>query len=164
MKVKARELLRYGLLLVNFDEQQLQVAHSTNIERFIAHFGSTPVVLAKIWNDLESVAVSRVHQHKNTVRSFLMSMHFLKCYQTSRQLEPIYKLSEKTIRAHVWFFVERVQALKDRKVRRHAVYVLYDATTSCSISSLTFLILIYADCLAEYAGPFHRIRRRSIRC
>jgi len=45
-----------------------------------------------------------------------MAAHFLKCYPKANEDEATFKLSDATIRKWIWFYIEKIQALKADKI------------------------------------------------
>ena len=114
-------VLQRGLDLVGFNFQRQQsVRRSKNIERFCTHFGSRPAVCANIWSDLQLTEDPDVRVEPSKIGSslehLLMAAHFLKCYPKENESEAIFKLSDSTIRKWVWFYVQKLQALKAQKI------------------------------------------------
>jgi len=114
-------VLSRGLSLVGFDERrQGSVRRSKNIERFCTHCGSKPTVYAKLWSDLQQTAIPTakidLNDDHTCLEHLLMAVHFLKCYQKDNQSEATFKLSNTTIRKWVWFYVKKIQAMKEEKI------------------------------------------------
>jgi len=113
------EILNKGLRLVNYSPRRIRRAkRKRNIERFKGHFGSEPVVLAQIWEDLQrtDVAEARLPPGDAKLDRFLMAMHHLKRYPTELEREPIFDIDLMEGRDWVWYFLEKVQALKAEKI------------------------------------------------
>jgi hypothetical protein len=82
----ADEFLKIGLKLVGFKRRRIRRAKKkTNIDRFVAHYGSIPSICAIIWEDLQTTEVEEalVPAENLNVKFFLMAMHHLKRYPTS---------------------------------------------------------------------------------
>ena len=115
----ADDMLRKGLELGGFDRsRQKKVRRAQNLERFRALYGSNPVVYAEIFEDLQTteIAEARVDSDMICVDSFLMALHFLKCYPTENQLSGLFQICEKSARKWAWFYAKKIQALKQQKV------------------------------------------------
>jgi hypothetical protein len=114
------QILVQGLKLFNFEEYRTEnVNDRQNNERFKAHFGSLPIVYARIWTALQEIddpQASILYERGVTIRKFLMAIHFLKCYPTESQLAGVFRMSERTARTWVWYFLKKIQALKQHKV------------------------------------------------
>jgi hypothetical protein len=113
------EFLYIGLKLVGYKRRRIRrCKKSTNVERFVEHYGSIPTICAIIWEDLQTTEVeeARVPVEDLNVQFFLMAMHHLKRYPTEGEREAIFDISKKWGRNKVWFFVEKVQALKAQKI------------------------------------------------
>ena len=120
----ADEVLSFGLTLVGFDEhRQRRQQRKSNVEDFKGHFGTQPVVVAQIWEDLQTteIAAARINtaapKEMVSLKTFLRSMHFLKRYPAETERKGSSGRRKKTVRKWCWYFLERVQALKKQKVR-----------------------------------------------
>jgi len=114
----ASEVLNFGLHILGFLEcQQTNRTYKSNIERFKAHYGSSPEVCLTIWEDLKATNVPHLRIKENDdFEFFLMFLYFIKVYPTELQLSLVFRQTEKTCRKYVWYFAERLRALKDKKV------------------------------------------------
>ena len=114
-----REILTIGLRLVNYTWRRIRRAKAkTNINRFKGHFGTTPVVCAQVYEDLQRNRDPEVKiEPKDLCLShLLMALHHLKRYPTELEREPIFDISYKWGRDKVWYYVERIRALKKYKI------------------------------------------------
>jgi hypothetical protein len=112
-------VLKQGLLMVGFDHYRIQkVLRTKNVIRFRSYFGSDPVVYATIWNDLHDATneAAYINTPTATLKHFLMSVFFLKCYPTETQMAGTFCVCEKTARKWCWYFLRKIQALKQTKV------------------------------------------------
>src|SRR5687768_14674594 len=94
----AVEIMEIGLHLLHFSSCRIQRAEeSTNIDRFVSHFGAPPPVCADIWEDLQKTEVDddRISPQDLSIKYFLMAMHHLKQYPTEAEREPIFDISHK---------------------------------------------------------------------
>jgi hypothetical protein len=114
----ADEILEKGLKIVGFPLRRQQVNRMTQIERFVGHFGSKPVVYAEIWEALQTTAIedARIDDKDLHIKYFFMTLAFLKSYLTESQLSGTYRIDEKTARTWVRFYIKKIQALKPSKV------------------------------------------------
>ena len=119
------EIMKIGLRFAGYKKRRIRRAkEKTNIERFRGHFGSDPHIYAAIWEDLQTTNVEEarvgpqdfVRDAIKNVRYFLMAMHHLKRYPTELEREAMFDISAVTGRYWVWFYVEKVQALKAVKI------------------------------------------------
>jgi hypothetical protein len=113
------ELLKIGLNLVGFTRRRIRRAKTTtNMKRFKSFFGSSPGVIAMIWEDLQKTRINeaRVPPQDRKIKYFLMAMHHLKRYPTEIEREGMLNISAMWGRDWVWYFVEKVQALKGEKI------------------------------------------------
>ncbi len=115
----ADEFLKIGLQLVGYKKRRIRRAKKrSNVERFLGHYGSIPCICAMIWEDLQTTEVeeARIPAEHLNVAFFLMSMHHLKRYTTEVEREGIFDISLKWGRDKVWYYVEKIQALKAQKI------------------------------------------------
>ena len=111
------EMMQKGLELSGFALcRQQKVDPKTNLRRFKAYYGSAPIVYAQIWEDLQTTDIPEASISDENIDSFLMTMHFLKCYPTEVQLAGTFKICERTAREWGWYYAKKVQALKSEKV------------------------------------------------
>jgi hypothetical protein len=121
-------VLKQGLLMVGFDHYRIQkVLRTKNVIRFRSYFGSDPVVYATIWNDLHDPTNEDAYITTSTatLKYFLMSVCFLKCYPTETQMAGTFCVCEKTARKWVWYFLSKIQALKQTKVSPMSSFYLH---------------------------------------
>lgn len=118
--VTEERILEEGLLYAGFDHARQNVSHETSMLRFKGFYGSSPIVCKKIWNEFQTTPVvnARIERKQLRLDYFLMSMYFLKCYPTELQLSGMFKVSEKTARRWIRFYLQKIQALKSQKVCR----------------------------------------------
>lgn len=119
MVLTADEIMKHGLKLVKYTRRRIKRAKTIrNIERFKGHFGSQPVVVAQIWEDLQTTQVveARVPPVDLHLDHFLMAMHHLKRYPTELEREPLFDIDHHKGRDWVWFYVEKIQQLKKEKI------------------------------------------------
>jgi hypothetical protein len=91
----ADQIMRLGLLQVGFSEaRQESASRKTNIERFTAFYGSSPLVCAQIWEDLLTTDLEEARIDTEEARGsgvcfthFLMTMYFFKIYPTMMQIQ-----------------------------------------------------------------------------
>jgi hypothetical protein len=117
----ANEILSIGLSLTRIDAfRQEKVDRETNLDHFRSLFGSNPVVYAQIWEDLQTTDIhdARIDgaTAKTGIRYFLMSIYFLKNYPTGPLQESSFRVSVRTAHEKNWFFLKKIQALKEQKV------------------------------------------------
>jgi hypothetical protein len=114
----ADEFLQLGLRKF-FEEKQLtRVSAQANNDRFVAHFGCLPRVLAMIWEDLQRTTVphAKVKKRKLNAEMFLAAFHHSKVYPTELQAEGAWKINRKTYRKWVRFFLKKIRRLKAAKI------------------------------------------------
>jgi len=83
------EVLSYGLEFAGFGTERQNVQPKTNLERFEAHYGSNPLALAIIWEDLHTVPNRKLRisdQAAQRFDMFLLAHHFLYMYSSEQTL------------------------------------------------------------------------------
>ena len=152
----ADEILSVGLELVGFSPaQQGRVNNNTNHRRFIANYGSKPVVYAMIWEDMLTVddAKARIDPTKMSLNYFLLGIYFLRVYPTEEIAAGRFTLSERTVRKWCWVVAEKLQAMKFHKVSRPTCSNnntnRCPSFLMCTHSCLFLLLFFLSDCLAR---------------
>jgi hypothetical protein len=91
------EMLKIGLRLAGYKQLQMDRAKKdTTIEWFKTQYGSTPAVVAAIWEDLqltETPEAQHVHVKDRKIKYFLIALHLLKQYPTKYEREAKFDVS-----------------------------------------------------------------------
>ena len=113
------QILELGLIVAGFPVGRQQVSRKTQIARFVGNYGAKPVVYGEIWEDFQTTAIlaARINEKDLVLDYFFMTLAFLKSYMTESQLSGMFKVSEKTARTWIRFYINKLQALKPQKVR-----------------------------------------------
>ena len=87
----------------------------TNEEDFSTHFGPTPLVVANLWERLQTTTIvdARIDPQKHHVKDFLTAMHWLKIYPKERERKISIKVGRDSGRKWSWFYAKRIGLLKD---------------------------------------------------
>lgn len=88
----------------------------TNVQRFKDHYGANPVVVATIWEDLQTTNIPRARITVLKFEAFLEALNFLYRYKRESEREAQFDKSPKTIRKWSWYYLMKVQALKASKI------------------------------------------------
>ena len=115
----ADEIMKIGLKRVNYKRKRIKRARrKRNVRRFVGHFGVPPTVAAQVWEDLQTTTTPEafVEAANRNIDHFLMALHHLKKYPTELEREPIFDVDEQLGRDWVWYFVEKIRALKAEKI------------------------------------------------
>lgn len=115
--IKWEHLLSIGLLQLGF-EANSNASIATKISRFQSHYGCNPNVLSRLLFDMHMTTIpeAKIDQTTLNINIFLMCLYFLRCYPTEVQLEAKFKLSARTVRKWVWFYLLKIQAMSKQKV------------------------------------------------
>lgn len=128
------EMLAKGLELMGCNSllRQQNVSRLQNVSRFKALFGSDPVVYAQLWEDLQTTEIpgARIDGRATGIDHYLMAVYFLWCYPTESHLAGLFNICEKSVRKWIWYFVGKIQALKQEKVRK-------------LVAALRFLLIVF---------------------
>ena len=91
------EIRMIGLRLVNYTPKRIRKAKTKrNNEQFVGHFGASPAIVAKIWEDLQITANpdAWLPPEERKLEWFLMGLHHLKRYPTDLEREAIFDTDE----------------------------------------------------------------------
>jgi DDE superfamily endonuclease len=117
--ITIEEMMMLGLSIF-FDESRIQrtAKDETNAQRFTSLFGSSAKVCTIIWEDIQTTIIpeARVDDNKLSPRYFLMAMNHLKRYPTESEREGPWDISAKIGREWVWYYLQKIQALKTQKI------------------------------------------------
>jgi len=107
-----------GLLIANFDEERQDRAPKSNPQRFLDRYGSTPIQLCEMWEDLQTTPLesARVPPEKLKIYYFFLAHHFLRHYQTESERHATNPVRAQTQRDWVWYFVEKIALLRFQKI------------------------------------------------
>jgi len=117
--VDSEEMLMEGLKLAKVKERSIRrCLHSTNVNKFLKRYGSMPLVLSEMWEDLQTTEIeeARVPKGKLHLKYFLMAHHFLRHYPVESERALWCGWHEDTCRDWTWYFVEKIGALKGQKI------------------------------------------------
>ena len=116
--LSADEILKQGLTEVGFDKKWQRITRAANLERFGYFYGSLPIVLAQVWEDLQTTQNpdALVSGTESNLKYFFLACHLLKGYKLEAKLAGVFKISERTVRDKGWEFIRKIQALKLEKV------------------------------------------------
>ena len=120
------DILKLGLLKVGYDTvQQEWVSVDKNKEIFKSFYGSSPSVVTAIWDDLLKTSIPRakIKGSATNLHHFFLALYLLKCYPTENAMAGIFNIGGRLIGEKAWTFVEKLQALKEKKVS--LVFALY---------------------------------------
>ena len=151
------EVLRIGLLYAGFNaHRQHRVERATCERHFKSQYSSSPLVCAKIWEDLitsPDIWENQTHPKAASFEKFLMALNFLKTYQTEEKMAGMWKTCETSARNWAWYFVKKIQALKSKK-----------GSFLASCREVVFVINSHVVCWSSHVGSYglrhglHRIR------
>jgi hypothetical protein len=105
-----QSLLSLGLTLAGFPEFRQKVDDNLKMRRFRAFFGMSPKAMVALYHDLITV-FPKVDPGK-----LLMTMNWLKLYDTEHVMAGRWGLDEETIRRHVSKYIATIQELKQAKI------------------------------------------------
>ena len=91
----SREMLMIGLELVYTRKRIHNVkgdagSSKTNVQRFKNHYRGNPVVVAKIWEDLQVTTIQRARIRVLKVVSFFEALNFLYWYKCECEREAVF--------------------------------------------------------------------------
>lgn len=125
------EVMEAGLVIIGKGgAASARVLRKTNKDRFTRAFGSHPLVYASIWEDLQktnatfmdhktrSIISAQIDTTKEgcTLRTFLVSIRFLRTYDTEFDRSNESGRSDRWCRDWGWYFLYRVAAMRQEKI------------------------------------------------
>lgn len=113
------DLMLMGLRFFYTEKRISRCGRRSNITRFRKKFGPLPVVAVSIWEDLQTTSVNgaKVPQHMLWPEHFLMALNHLRKYPTEDDREGAFDMDPKAAREWVWYYCEKIRALKTEKIR-----------------------------------------------
>jgi len=109
-----------ALTLMGFRlENEAAARTKNNVDRFLSCFGTTPEAASAIFDDLQTTTIqqARIESKDIKFKYFVMTFNWLKSYKTEHENAGSFKCHEDTVRDWTWFYVKRIQALKEVKIR-----------------------------------------------
>ena len=114
------QTLARGLQLLGFPKRHYKGgSRKVRLRHFKAHYGSKPIVLSVIWDDLQATTLPEARVNVKRFRDvdyFFMAMYYAKCYPTEERMMSVFHSSEKTIRHWCWYYLKKIAALKTQKI------------------------------------------------
>ena len=142
-----QEILTKGLQLLGYKNRQIRrFKPERATTRFKSHYGAKPIVLAKIWEDLQKTTIEEAQldpRKKNrSIEDFLRALHFLRAYDTEARRESRWQVSDRKLRDTAWYYIGKLQALKGDKIvwrdgKESDVWIMTVDGTSCAIDEPT---------------------------
>jgi len=128
----ADEVMEAGLVLIKKGgAASARVKRSTNVNRFERAYGSHPLVYSIIWVDLQKTNATFTDPKTNTIvsaridlnkigctlRTFLVSIRFLRKYDTEFDRSDQAERSDRWCRDWGWYFLYRIAAMRADKIK-----------------------------------------------
>jgi len=114
--LSADEFLQFGLELMDLPTGN-PLRSKQNLERFLAIFGTTPEALTAIFDDLQTTPIADARVDGIDFRYFMMTFNWLKSYKLLPEMVSSFHVCEDTVSRWTWFYVKKIQALKEAKIR-----------------------------------------------
>jgi len=113
--LSSTEILQFGLQVVGFDVgRQQRTRAKTNLERFRAAFGASPLACSAIFRDIQLIPESPMI--KPDCFFFLVAMNWLAIYNKEAIMAGMFKCDEKTLREKIKLYVDAIASLKSEKI------------------------------------------------
>ena len=112
--VTTQEMLSAGVTLLLEEKQLKRRCFSTHLKMFLDHFGVRASTACSIYEDLQ-IKLGVVHNNES-IKWFLISLHYMKNYPKEHQLESTFGINKKYGSKQCWYWIKRVQALKTEKI------------------------------------------------
>jgi hypothetical protein len=104
-------------------EQQAKMSHKAKAEDFKAHYGSSPLVIADIWNDLchTSIEGARLEEKETSEKGFkrymLAHFHLWSYPKNVNLMKTRFKICKRYLEGkELWYWPTKIGALKDKKI------------------------------------------------
>jgi len=112
----ADQFLQLGLELMDLTVGNV-LRSNRNLERFLSIFGTPPEAMVPLWSDLQTAHIAAAHVDCINFKNFMMTFNWLKSYKLLPEMVASFHVCEDTVRTWVWFYVKKIQALKEVKIR-----------------------------------------------
>lgn len=156
----ADQVQRIGLKILGVDRhRQKRQSKKSNLADFKAHYGVDPAVCAQMWEDVQTTTIQNAHVNATSpdnlnsganFKNFLRAFHFLMRYGTELERKVASGNARNTVRKWTWFFVEKIVALKELKVRIFVAVAAFFVTAATHFVAGTARssLKLSEDCLA----------------
>jgi hypothetical protein len=112
------EIRHRGLKVVGFSDVILARSKQDSLEDdFRAHFGSSSLAMAQLWEALQTSPLAAVAGTKKNLDDFLKALYFLKAYPCLRDQRSRFNVCINTASTCTWKWVPKIAALKADKAR-----------------------------------------------
>jgi hypothetical protein len=101
------DILNAGMAMLGEEPWRRNIQTGARINRFKACYGSHPYVYARIWRDLEVYEID----HERKLGYYLMTLFWMKGYDTEAKIATIWRRDEETVRAWCWYYAECIQTM-----------------------------------------------------
>lgn len=116
--VPPNEMLVLGLALIKKTVRNPAAPRSKqNNERFLACFGTTPEAASTLFGDLQTTNIMEARIESICFKYFMMTLNWIKSNKLQPELAGTFEVHEDTVRKWTWFYIKRIQALKEVKIR-----------------------------------------------
>ena len=115
---EAETILHLGLLYAGHSKRTIsKTCAKTNLHRFEAKYYASPETCESILYDIQVTNVEEARVSKPKLKHFLIALNYLKEYPVEHNLAGMFKFTEKTAKKWANFYVKKIQALKEAKIR-----------------------------------------------
>ena len=137
----SEQMMDVGLQFVGLNNVA-RVQKSTSVKNFRVHYGVDPHVAAHIWSDLQTTTIkaARLKKKHRSIQVFFCTLHFLKRYQTWREMAPFWGFTRNHVATKTWRMVKCIQALKGEKIGWPGVEYFGDDIWIMSVDGTHFVI------------------------
>ena len=112
------EALSKGLEYVHFGKKrQEKVRKEENIRRFQGNYGLSPIAVAKVVGDLQTLLDQEHRIKKFNILYFFLTLHWLRAYPTYVVLEGPWNLCREIIGRTIKLYTKAIQRLKEHKIK-----------------------------------------------
>jgi hypothetical protein len=119
LQISEDELISIGLSYGGFASWRNVVAKATIMNRFRAMYGCSPSAVSEIFRNIQAEEIDDEVRIKNPqLTKLLLTLRFLKTYDTEVILSGTFKMHHQTVRKWIWLYIAAISALKSLKVRK----------------------------------------------
>ena len=115
-----RQMTENGLREAQYSWRRIRGTKSpkTNVNRFRSHYGINPLEAIIVWEDLQTTEIEEAFlpEKDRNVKWFLMTLNFLKRYDTEDEREAKFDVSKFWGREKCWYMVKKIQGMKEQKI------------------------------------------------
>jgi len=117
LHITPEQFLLLGLELAGFGPNRLvRMTPKSKLSRFLGFYGTWPEVLTVIFDDLQTTDIDKAAIEGPSSKDFLITFHWLACYNTETVMSALFKMDEKTLRNKIRKYVNAIHGFIVTKI------------------------------------------------